>query len=98
MIKRFVFLLLLLAFLPSCKKGRDLRGLSTPSTDGGTYLIVADDNGGNCQLMLDGKRWTHRKGEAGSVSAGRHTLSSCDSHLVFEVSKGNVYTFDYWGP
>ena len=34
---------------------RDLRGRSTPSKDGQTYLVIADDNGGKCGPMrVDG--------------------------------------------
>jgi hypothetical protein len=82
---------------PACHK-RDLRGSSKPSDDGKTYLVVADDNGGHCELTLDGKAWPHAKGQPGRVQSGHHSLSSCGAEIGFDIPEGVVYTFDYWGP
>ncbi len=93
--KKLIFVLMigfLFAFV-GCRSG-DIRGSSKPSQDGKTYLIVADDNGGTCPLKLDGKLWTHPKGEAALIVPGHHTLSSCGSDIGFVVQKGVVYTFD----
>ena len=89
-------ILLSLIACVSCRRG-DLRGTSKPSSDGKTYLIVADDNGGHCELLLDGKVWPHAKGEAGRIESGHHTLS-CGGDITLDIADGVVYTFDYWGP
>ena len=96
--KRSISAAMLLSVLAwaGCRSG-DLRGASKPSPDGKTYLVVADDNGGHCELRLDGKVWPHAKGEAGRVDSGRHTLS-CGGDIVLDIPEGVVYTFDYWGP
>jgi len=92
------FLVIAIVFASvGCQSG-DIRGSSKPSSDGKTYLIVADDNGGYCPLKLDGKLWAHAKGEAGRIESGQHTLSSCDSDMIFDVPDGYTYTFNYWGP
>lgn len=83
--------------MTGCDDGH-LRGSVSPSSDGGTYLAVVDDNGGKCgPLLLDGKPWPHRIGEPGPVSPGRHRIE-CGGWVVFEIPKGVVYKFDYWGP
>jgi hypothetical protein len=93
----FVAVSLSLLSFTACRGG-DIRGSARPSSDGNTYLVVADDNGGACPLKLDGKVWPHAKGETGRIQSGKHTLSSCGADINFEVPKGVVYTFDYWGP
>jgi len=35
----------------------DMRGTNAPSRDGNTWLIVDDDNGGGCPILVDGNRW-----------------------------------------
>ena len=80
----------------------DLRGSSAPSTDGASYLVVDDDNGGRCgPILVDGRRWPHRIGERGRITAGQHRIACCvasDQDMVVEIAEGRVYTFDYWGP
>jgi hypothetical protein len=77
---------------------RDLRGRSTPSTDGHTYLIIADDNGGRCgPLLVDGAQWPHALGVAGPVRPGEHTIA-CGTHVVIRIDSGATFRFDYWGP
>ncbi len=83
--------------LAGCDDGH-LRGSVSPSQDGGTYLSVVDDNGGACgQLLLDGKLWPYKLGELGTVSVGRHRIE-CGGWVEFDVPRGVVYKFDYWGP
>ena len=83
--------------LTACDDGH-LRGSVTASADGGTYLVVADDNGGSCgSPLLDGKPWPHKLGERGFVSPGRHRIE-CGGWIEFDVPQGVVFKFDYWGP
>jgi len=83
--------------LAGCDDGH-LRGSVASSNDGGTYLVVADDNGGACgPLSLDGKPWPHAIGERGRVSPGRHRIE-CGGSIEFDIPEGVVFTFDYWGP
>jgi hypothetical protein len=78
--------------------GRELRGRSTPSADGRTYLIIADDNGGQCgPLLVDGARWPHAVGVAGPVRPGKHTIA-CGTHVTIGIDSGQTFRFDYWGP
>jgi hypothetical protein len=82
--------------LASCDS--DLRGNTAKSEDGRTYLVVADDNGGACgPLLVDGAPWKHPIGQRGEVAPGSHTIE-CGSAMAFQVDRGTVYTFDYWGP
>jgi hypothetical protein len=81
----------------ACGK-QDLRGSSTSSADGKTYLIVADDNGGQCgPIKVDGKIWPYSIGKAGVIAPGRHTIA-CGSEIAINIRPGIVYKFDYWGP
>jgi len=94
---RIVVAMAVLAGVSAC--GDDtLRGSSTKSNDGGTYLIVSDDNGGQCgPLLVDGKQWPYRIGERGPIAPGVHQIQ-CGTGSAFEVKQGTVFTFDYWGP
>lgn len=75
-----------------------LRGSVKESPDGGTYLAVVDDNGGQCSpIKVDGVEWTRKLGEAAPVSPGIHTIE-CGGEIQFEVPKGVLFEFDYWGP
>ena len=75
-----------------------MRGSSTPSADGQTYLIVADANGGKCgPLTVDGLRWPHAIGAPGAVRPGRHVIA-CGTDIEVRVDSGTTYRFDYWGP
>jgi hypothetical protein len=81
----------------ACSKG-SLRGTATPSQDGQTYLVVADDNGGHCgPIKVDGKVWPHPVGEAGPILPGHHTIQ-CGLDIEFDIRPGVVFKFDYWGP
>jgi hypothetical protein len=76
----------------------DLRGSWSPSRDGLTYLIVADDNGGNCgPIRVDGDVWPHAVGRAGRINPGHHTIE-CGGTIDFDIRPGVIYKFDYWGP
>ena len=78
---------------------RDLRGRSTPSKDGQTYLVIADDNGGNCGPMrVDGAVWPHAIGKAGRIAPGTHVIACGDGDISFRVDSGQTFRFDYWGP
>ncbi len=75
-----------------------LRGSVSDSPDGATYLAVVDDNGGKCgPIRVDGIVWPHKLGEPGRVSPGHHTIE-CGGKISFEIPKGVVFRFDYWGP
>lgn len=81
----------------ACDDG-DLRGTFRKSKNGKTYLIVADDNGGQCGgIRVDGKPWAHTIGEAALIDPGPHRIS-CGGEIGFEIPKGVVYKFNYWGP
>ena len=81
----------------ACEKG-DLRGTFKPSPDGKTYLEVIDDNGGHCGPMkVDGRVWPHPIDEPGLIDPGPHTIS-CGPEIGFEIPRGVIYKFNYWGP
>ena len=92
------FLTLVALLIVSCGK-KDLRGESTPSADGKTYLLIAESPG--CiTFNVDGKLWPHAIGVAGAVAAGRRELSCSDgsNQIRFDVKRGQTFRFDYWGP
>jgi hypothetical protein len=93
------FLLAALVATPACE-GRELRGKALPSPDGRTYLVVADDNGGQCgPIKLDGAEWMYPIGERGAIQPGTHALScGDDAGTQFSVREGMTFHFDYWGP
>ena len=77
---------------------RELRGRSTPSGDGQTYLIIADNNGGKCgPLRVDEAPWPHEIGVAGRVEPGEHVVA-CGTEVTIRVDSGQTFRFDYWGP
>ena len=83
--------------LVGCSDGY-LRGSVTKSQDGKTYLSVVDDNGGQCgPIIVDGKVWPHKIGEPGLISHGSHRIE-CGGWIDFEIPKGVIFSFDYWGP
>jgi len=83
--------------LASCS-GDHLRGDTSPSSDGKTYLAVVDDNGGHCgPIRVDGRPWPYALGDAGSISPGDHTIE-CGGSIAFSVPAGTVFKFNYWGP
>jgi hypothetical protein len=76
----------------------DLRGSSIPSPDGRTYLVIADDNGGQCgPLTVDRAPWPHAVGALGAVKPGDH-LVACGSEVAIRVDSGQTFRLDYWGP
>ena len=84
----------------ACSDG-NLRGKSVESTDGKTYLVVDDDNGGGCGLIVvDGKQWHARIHEPSEISPGVHKISCGvnDDGVGFAVEAGTTFHFDYWGP
>ena len=88
---------LLLMIFVGCDNGH-LRGDVTQSKDGNTYLSVVDDNGGKCgPIFVDGKEWKYKIGEPGSISPGHHSIK-CGTEIEFEIPKGVVFRFNYWGP
>ena len=94
---RYLLLFAVLLGSVACKKS-DLRGTFKKSSDGRTYLIVADDNGGHCgPIKIDGKVWPHRIREPGVIEPGHHTIE-CGGEIEFDIRPGVVYSFDYWGP
>jgi hypothetical protein len=88
--------------LAACDDGL-LRGSIEPSKDGGTYLVIADDNGGGCDaIKVDGKVWPLALERAGSISPGLHVIEcsvgDAAAGLSIVIPEGMVFTFDYWGP
>jgi hypothetical protein len=99
MYRCFLLLLLVATAMTACFR-EDLRGDSTKSRDGKTYLIIEDDNGGQCGPMkVDDQVWPHAINEAGPITPGTHKIESGESGSVqIEVKPGMTYHFDYWGP
>ena len=92
-----ILALTLFIALAGCDVGY-LRGSVKLSKDGNTYLAVVDDNGGHCGPMLvDGKEWKYKINEVGPIKPGVHTIE-CGGSIQFEIPKGVVFYFDYWGP
>jgi hypothetical protein len=90
-------------FLSACVAGcakHDRRGWSTPSADGQTYLVIDDNNGGDCgAITVDGREWVPPIHVPGLIAPGGHVIAC--GHLletVFEVESGMTYHFRYWGP
>lgn len=77
-----------------------LRGKAERSADGGTYLAIADDNGGACGAMfVDDREWPTPIDHPRPIDPGRHTIRCGDSgEIEFKVPKGMTFRFDYWGP
>ncbi|RUL65769.1 hypothetical protein EKH79_03395 [Dyella dinghuensis] len=95
---RKAFSLIIITVLIAACSDRPLRGAAAPSPDGKTYLAVVDDNGGACgPLKVDGKVWSHRMGEEVPVEPGKHTIE-CGAVITFEIPRGTIFKFDYWGP
>ena len=95
-LRKIILLLSALVFI-GCDDGH-LRGEVSPSEDGKTYLSIIDDNGGQCgPVYVDGKVWPHAIGKKAPINPGAHTIE-CGSKMEFEIPKGVIYRFDYWGP
>ena len=80
--------------------GRDLRGRWIPSTDGKTYLVVDNDNGGKCAVItVDGLVWPYPVQARGPIEPGEHLIECGNSGgTTFVIPDGVIYYFDYWGP
>mgnify|MGYP005759501901 CR=1 len=94
--RRVLAVILFGLFLSGCDDGH-LRGYTTASSDGRTYLAIADDHDG-CALKVDGKPWPHAAGVASPVTPGAHTIACNDAEIRFTIPQGVVFHFDYWGP
>ena len=95
--RRLLSLILVLVVTMGCKQ-RDLRGAVVESKAGQTYLVVDDDNGGNCgPINVDGQRWPHPLHVPGTITPGRHVIE-CGGEIEFEVKAGTTFHFEYWGP
>ncbi len=89
--------LLLFLTLISCIEN-SLRGWEEKSEDGLTYLVIKEDNGGECgPIFVDGKEWKYNLDVKGEIEPGFHTIE-CGGKLEFEIKKGTLFYFDYWGP
>lgn len=82
---------------------RSLRGSMAASEDGGSYLVIADDNGGGCDaIKVDGSLWGYALERAGPVAPGTHVLECSVGNSAAGISiivpDGMTFTFDYWGP
>jgi len=76
----------------------ELRGKYKPSQDNKTYLVIEDDNGGQCgPLYVNKKKWPHAVNVRGETLPGEH-LIKCGTSVIVNIKKGNTYYFDYWGP
>ena len=97
-VKRFLIALgLVVVALGACAR-EPLRGRASQSADGGTYLVVADNNGGACgPILLDGAPWAFAIDSAGPVTPGVHRLA-CGTEVEFSVDSGTTFRFNYWGP
>jgi hypothetical protein len=86
------------AMFASYRSDCELRGCFNPSGDGKTYLIIDDNNGGDCgPIKVDGKVWSYSTGKAGQIKPGVHTIE-CGSEISFKIPPNVVYRFNYWGP
>jgi hypothetical protein len=76
----------------------ELRGRYKPSQDNKTYLVIEDNNGGQCgPLYVNNKKWPHSINTKGETLPGEH-LIKCGTTVVVNIMQGNTYYFDYWGP
>jgi hypothetical protein len=86
------------ALMVSACSGGDLRGDAVPSPDGGTYLVLDDDNGGHCGPMrVDGRDWTNPLRSPARISPGVHEIA-CGTTIKFTIREGTTFHFKYWGP
>lgn len=91
------FTIIVISLLSSCFN-KELRGRIKKSLDKETYLVIEDDNGGECgPILVDGKVWPYKIGEKGKIKPGEHTLQ-CGGELRISIKEGTIFYFDYWGP
>ena len=92
-------LLTIVAVLSCGCSERDIRGATSASKDGRTYLVVVESNGPECgSLKVDGKIWPHALGEAGEVAPGRHSTQCGIPYIELDIPQGQIFKFDDWGP
>jgi hypothetical protein len=94
---RIAIALALAGALSGCGDDGHLRGSVTDSSDGKTYLAIADEHDG-CSIMVDGQRWTAPKGSPKEIGPGEHVIECGSSEIRFVIPAGVVFNFDYWGP
>lgn len=76
----------------------ELRGRYKSSQDGKTYLVIEDNNGGQCgPLLVDKKEWQHDFNVKGEVEPGEHIIE-CGTSVGIIIKGSSTYFFDYWGP
>ncbi|VXC05724.1 conserved hypothetical protein [Pseudomonas sp. 8BK] len=76
----------------------ELRGRYKESSDGKTYLVIEDDNGGQCgPLLVDKKEWPYDLNQKGQVEPGEHSIE-CGTGMEIIIKEGKTYYFNYWGP
>jgi hypothetical protein len=100
-----LYAVVFLAFTLACAD-RELRGRSVRSSDGQTYLVVADDGVCGGAIVVDGQEWPHGINVAGPISPGKHRIDcgasstgeGRGSGIEFVVQPGTTFHFDYWGP
>jgi len=78
---------------------RDIRGGTSASKGGKTYLVVVESNGPECGVLkVDGKVWPHAIGEAGLAAPGRHSIQCGIPDIKSDIPPGQLFQFEYWGP
>ena len=100
MMLRRASLLFVASILLACGE-HDLRGKWVRSQDGGTYLVVDEQDGPACTaIYIDRQPWPHRVHEPGTMSPGNHHISCGPdaAYLAFDAPTGMTYHFNYWGP
>jgi hypothetical protein len=98
--KRFAACALLSAALVMGCETEHLRGRAEPSTDGRTYLVIEDDNGGACgPMFVDDREWATPINRPHPISPGHHVIRCGENAPIdFAVPPGTTFHFDYWGP
>jgi hypothetical protein len=78
----------------------DLRGSWRPSMNGNTYLIIDNDDGWPREkpIIVDGVIWRYPVGQSGRVEPGLHSIGCYGGEISFQIRRGMVYRFKYWGP
>ena len=92
--KFLIFSLILIGFCTD--SNRHLRGFTTPTKDGFTYLKIVEKHFCD-QILIDGKIWQYPINEAGRIEPGKHIID-CNGEIGFTIPEKVVFNFDYWGP